>query len=587
MIFDPGGWHTFGPIKWTAITVLAWLSLATMAWRGFHVHRLSLLGWIVLLLWGVVTSAVAVDPLSAWVGTPDRRFGTVALFTLGAAFVAGQGITDSAGRRLLSRAAVVALLGMSLYGVAEAAGWTVRLTTTAPRLGSTFGSAAYLGAGLCLFAPMAAGVLGDGNEQRGWRVMGAMALAGAAFLLVGSGTRAALLGLAVAVVVSARIWLPATGRHLAVVGAAAAALVLVLFLYPGAGRLLQPDAEGRLAEWRVAISTLAAHPATGAGLEGYRVVFPRQVDVEYVRRYGRSTVTDRAHSGPLDAGVSLGVPGAAAWLVAAVWLTRRGWEAMDRRDPVLSGLAAGVVALLAQELFLFPTLEVGAAGWAVAGAVVAARPASSGIAVRSGVVALAALALAVGAAVAGVADVAADHLAASARARGDVATADRAASLRPDSFRYPLLGADIALRSGAAPAAETRIDTALRLAPADPALRLARARVTASLVSDGITAPEEGARRLERLVEQDPNHPELRLIHGDLLARAGFAAEAERTWLAAAHLSPGDAEAELRLASLYLSLGEIDLARTALERAREREPDHPALASLEQELEDA
>lgn len=588
LVLDPGGWQVFGPIKWLVLTAGTWLALALALRDGLALHRGSVLAWGLLLVWGAFTSVVALDPLSAWLGTPDRRLGMVGLTTIAAAFLAGQAVTDHSGRRLLGRAGIVTLLGMTIYGAAEAVGWpAVDLTTTSSRLGSTLGSPAYLGAALCLLLPISAGTAIDRGEAPRWRIGAGLAMGGGLFLLVGSGTRAALVGVAVAALFTVSLWWPEIRRRPLPVAAAVVILGAMFLILPDAGRLIQPEVEGRMAEWRTAASALGASPVTGAGLEGYRVAFAAHVDVDYVRAYGRTTVTDRAHSGPLDMGVAMGVAGVVAWVAAAGWLVWRAGRTIRPGDPVLAGLAAGVVGLLVQELFLFPTLEVGVAGWAVAGAVVAARPSPRSIEIRSAALAGSAATLAIVALVVGGADAVADHVAASARARGGgVAEADRAAAIRFDSFRYPLLGADLALAAGRPDEALTRMEEALDLAPADPALRLAGARVVAALVAEGAWSPTRGADAVGEILEDDPNHPELRLLHGRLLAAAGYAARAERAWLAASHLSPREAEAELRLAALYSSLDEPNLARRALDRARDREPDHPEIARVEELLND-
>lgn len=587
LILDPGGWHVFGPVKWLVLTAGTWLALALALRDGLPLHRGSLMAWGLVLVWGAFTSLVALDPLSAWLGTPDRRMGMVGLSTIAAAFLAGQAITDQSGRRLLARAGILSLLGMGVYGAAEAIGWAaVDLSTTTSRLGSTLGSPAYLGAALCLLLPIAAGAGLDRREAPRWRIASGLAVGGAVFLLIGSGTRAALVGVAVAALFTVSLWWPEIRRRPLPIVAAVVVLGAMFLVLPDAGRLVRPEVEGRLAEWRTAMSALGSSSVTGAGLEGYRVAFPAHVDVDYVRAYGRTTVTDRAHSGPLDMGVAVGVPGLVAWVVAAGWLVWRAGRSIRPGDPVLAGLAAGVVGLLVQELFLFPTLEVGVAGWVVAGAVVAARPSPRSIEIRSAALAGSAATLAIVAVIVGGADVVADHVAASARSGAEVAEADRAAAIRFDSFRYPLLGAHLALAAGRPEEALTRIEDALDMVPADPALRLARARVVASLVSEGAWSPARGADEIGEILQDDPNHPELRLLHGRLLAAAGDAARAERAWLAASHLSPRDAEAELRLAALYSSLGEPELARRALDRAVEREPDHPDIARVEEELDD-
>lgn len=580
LAFDPWGWHPFGPSKWLVITGAAWVAFAFAVRDELSVETRSARVWAAALAWAAVTSVFALEPLSAWLGTPDRRLGFVALATMAVAFLSGQAVVTEAHRRMLGRAAVVAQLGLGMYGAAEALGWSgLELTTTTTRLGSTFGSPAYLGAALALLVPVGIGLASDRGETLLWRTTaGAATLAGVG-LLVGSGARAALAGLLAAAAVSVAAWWPRVRRHRAGSAVVGLALVGVIVVSPLGARLGDigddPSATGRLAEWRVAAAAVAQRPVLGAGLEGYRVVFPSVVDTDYVRAYGRSTVTDRAHSGPLDLGVALGIPGLVLWLAAAVWLARRAWGAATTGPNLLAGIGAGVVGLVAQELFLFPTLEVGVAGWALAGVLVAAGPGPRVTLPRTG--SAVALGLTVLLVVGGALDVAADRVAGAAGASGSVATADRAATLRPDSFRYHLAAADIAYREGRVDVALSHLERARRLAPLDPALALAQARVLAA--ADGNHLDEIAAA-----AAADPNHPELQMLLGDALAAAGRAAEAERAWLAAEYLAPNDTDPPIRLAYLYLEAGESEAAAEAIDRVRRIDPAHPALADLENRL---
>lgn len=583
--FDPAGWQIFGPVKWLVVTTVAWLAAGLAVARGVELHRESALAWAVFLAWAAVTSLTALDPLAAWLGTPDRRFGMVALATMLVAFVAGQAVEGATGRCTVGKWVVVALGAMTAYGVLEATGMSsVNLTTTTSRLGSTLGSPAYLGAAVCLLTPIAFGLAASGHETTGWRWAAAAAGVGGITLLAGSGTRAALVGMAAAGVVA--LWArPDSGRRAVVAGGVAAVVLVVgLSLSPLGSRVLEGESSGRLDEWRVALEATGSTPIVGTGLEGYRIAFPSHVSRDYVRAYGRETVTDRAHSGPLDMAVATGIAGAAAWLAAALWLTRRAWRVRHISDPLVVGMAAGVVALMIQELFLFPTVEVGVGGWAVAGAVVAADPGDKRLRIRSRPTAAGILAVAVLSAVAGTADVVADHRAAAAVAGTDLEAADRSRELRPDSYRYALLAADVALRGGSPAEALDRVDVAARLTEDGPEVRIARARVLVELVTSGELTPGVAAAELDEMIRADPHHPDLRLLHGDLLTAAGAPDEAELAWLAAEHLAPGDPEPPLRLAALYLTGGHRDLARQALDRVRDLDPRHPDLARLERAL---
>ena len=591
LVFDPGGWQVFGPSKWLVITVTAWAALAFALGELTVFHRSSMVAWLVLLGWATISSITALEPLAAVLGTPDRRFGLLALATMAAAFLAGQGVDTAQRRRLIARTMCITTIAMGVYGIAEALGAAMELTTTTTRLGSTFGAPAYLGAALALFLPVCVGLAADPEEGRGWRRVALLGAISGLVLLAGSGTRAALVGLAAALALTIGIWLPQVRRHRSVAAVGVVAMILLVALTPlgeRLGDLGTSEGTSRVDEWTVAVRAIAERPLLGAGLEGYRIMFPGAVDADYVRAYGRSTVTDRAHSGPLDLGASLGVPGVAAWLAAAIWLLRRSLAAA-RMGPVVAGLGAGLTALVVQELFLFPTLEVGVAGWAVAGAVVSATNSLRGSdspalqtktthrVVLGGLAAL----MAVVTLVAGGLDVAADHLAARARRTGALAAAEQAADLRPDSFRYPLLAADLALGQGSIDRARRYMNRSSSLAPLDPALRLSGLRVLMA------TRSPDALRTAAAAVEADPTHPELRIIFGDLLYMAGRGGEAEHAWLAAEHLAPDDPLVPLRLASLYLETGAEEAARRAVARLRALDPDHPDLAGFQERLDGA
>lgn len=583
--FDPGGWQAFGPIKWLVVTGAAWLAGALALRRGVEVHRVSAITWAVFLGWAAITSVTALDPLSAWLGTPDRRMGVVGLATMAVAFVAGQAVDEPTRRRTVGRAVVLGLLAMTAYGTLDAIGSPpIDLTTTSGRLGSTFGSPAYLGAAVCLMLPVTVGLALWPAESAPWRVASVVAAAGGAFLVAGSGTRAALVGLAVGLLVCLPVLTPVIRRRPVVAGAGLVAVVAVMAFSPLGSRLIEGETSGRLAEWGTALDALGQRPLFGTGLEGYRVAFPDHVSVDYVQRYGRQTITDRPHSGPLDLAVSTGVAGGVVWVAAAVWLVGRARRASAGSDPLLAGMAAGVAALFAQELFLFPTLEVGVGGWAIAGMVIVAGDGGRRVGLRGGSLMMAAVAMAL--IVAGAFDVAADHAAARAVGGNELEAADRALTLRPDSYRYALVVADTALRNGSSRRALAAIETARRLSPEDPAIRMSRARVLVRLVETGDLPAADAVGILTTLVDADPNHPELRLLHGAVLAEAGRPVEAERSWLAAEHLAPADPGPPLRLATLYLAGERRDLAREALERARRADPTHPAIAQLQQALDE-
>ena len=325
-----------------------------------------------------------------------------------------------------------------------------------------------------------------------------MAAAGAgALALLATQTRGAWLGAALALAVAwprlarpARVWLAARPR--AVVAALAVAAVLALVpLGARAAAGLDPDAaggRGRLDDWVVAARVVAAHPLTGVGPEGYRIVAPAHVDDGYARRHGRDEVLDRAHNGPLDVAVSAGLPAAALYVVVLGGVVVAGVRVVRRSpDPVLAGAAVGVVAWVGQLVVGFPIAEVDPLAWLLAGAVVAGaaagrerRPAAPVVpapvvpspapvarlpVVGRLAVTTAAVAIAVVVAAVGWTGVAADRdLYAAERAGADrapaaaVAAADRAAARRPDDIDAWYVAARLASAPAGLPAVDAGLD---------------------------------------------------------------------------------------------------------------------------------
>jgi O-antigen ligase/Flp pilus assembly protein TadD len=608
LVFDPRGWAVFGPAKWMVVTTASLMAAAFLLRRRVPVHRSSTFVWLGFLAWGVVVSVFAVDPLYAWIGTPDRHLGLLAWFLFFVMFLVGQAIESDGSTRYVIRAAVVALLGIGVYAVMELLDAApVDLSAATSRLGGPFGSAAYLGAACALLVPIAVGAVIDGLESRAWRIASGLATVLGTIALVGSQTRAAWLGVAVAggvVLPAVRSWL----RRLRWVPVAAGLLLAALLIISPAGARVRAvfdagnsEARGRLAEWRVAADLIAARPVFGAGFEGHRIVFPGEVDAAYERAYGRQVTPDRAHSGVLDIGVTTGVPGMLVYVTAVVWLLGRGVRGIRSGRPLLVGVAAGVVAYLFQQQMLFPLAEVDPVFWLMAGILVAATatgernletPRSSAGMVLAAGLAIAMLGF-------GILDVRADQLAEqalTASASGDGTTAlqhaDAASALRPDSIRYPVVAGGVAAAAGTAQGMETavaRIDKALELSPRDPILRIRRATyLLDSARTTGSDADLAAAQTAwTDVAATDPNNAEVQLQLGVVLALTHDAAGAEQAWLRAESLAPNSVAPLANLARLYAAAGLPEEARGALERARAIDPDFVGLSELESLVEQA
>ena len=300
VVFDPGGWLAFAPIKWAIVTVGT--AILVMSIKVWDFDRRSAYGWAAFLGLGVLASLSAEDPLYTWFGTPDRHLGLLAWAAFALLFLAGQSIATDHGIRVIQRAAVVAgILVAFVAGLESVGSPLIELTTNSSRLGGPFGSPAYLGAALCLLIPLSLSALADPGHSGGWRIAAGLSAASCVAVAVGTQTRAAWVGLAVAAAFTAPSWRRWVTRRKVLATALGLVFVALILLSPLSNRLADAvtgnATQARVDEWRTGVTAIAAAPWLGSGFEGYRIVFPSVVDADYARAYGRSVIPDRAHNG--------------------------------------------------------------------------------------------------------------------------------------------------------------------------------------------------------------------------------------------------------------------------------------------------
>jgi O-antigen ligase len=564
---DPWGWYPFGPIKWLGVLVLGFGG-AGLVLREHEARVPRRLGLVVVafLAWLAVAAALGDDRIYAWTGTPERHLGVLTWLLCALLLAAGTALERGGVRRVVD-GLLLAGLGIGVLGVVEAVGWEPDAFDVSGRLSGTLGSPAYLGAATALLLPIALAHAGRGTTgSRAW--VARLAAAGLAVACVGSGARAAWVGLvgAAAVALLARRG-PALARLRARPGPSAAGAVLaavavgaVVALSPLGGRLsdvTDPDAaggRGRADEWRVASNVVVDHPVVGVGPEGYRVAFHEGVDARYEREHGRRQQPDRAHSAPLDLALDGGLPLAALRLAIVALVGRRAWAALRDGEPWQRGVAAALVAHVVGQLLLFPIVELEPVAWLLAGTLVAS-PAPPRTGVRSSrfarrfapwfAMVVAGLGL-----VAGMADVVADHRAeraVQAMARGDgpaaLAAADGAVDLRPDILRLHLLAARAAVadQRGALAGLE-RIQDGLDWSPHDPIARLQQLTLLVGRAESTQTPPHIAAARgaLDPALRRDPFAAALWRLDARLALLEGDPARSERSAHRADSLTPPD-----------------------------------------------
>lgn len=602
-VVDPWGLAPFGPAKVAVLTVGLLAAATALAGRPVLVDRRMALGWLALLGWMAIAAVRAVDPLHAWVGTPDRRFGWLAWALLAVSWYCGRAVEGERDRRLLLRGAALAAGVLGLYTAAELLGITPGTGGFAGgRLGGPYGQPAYLGAAGVLLTPVAVGLAADRREVRGWRLVAAAAAGLGMMAVLGSQTRGAWVGAVVACLpLLPRAWRAArrkpTAAALLLAGVTAAVALTPVGARVASVAEIDGTARGRVDEWRTAAAALDEAPVLGYGPEGYRVAFPGVVDAAYARAHGRDVIPDRAHNGVLDVAVTGGVPAAAAYLVLLSVVVAGAWRGVRGVDPAVVGLAVGVLAYALQQQLLFPLLETDPAFWLLAGALGTAVAPHTTRSPRMPATLAAGLGTAAAAALlAGGLEVVADRSLRDAASAGPVgrvaslADADRAVALRPDSIRGWYIAARVAARGPGLTdldAALDRIEAGLAVSPADPALRTERSRLLLERAQRSVL-PEDLARAvadLQVLVADDPAHPAHRLRLASALGARGDLRAADVQLAAAEDLAPRSAVSSLQRARLALQRGDLPAAAAAAERARSRDPQHPQLSGLVADIE--
>ncbi len=139
---------------------------------------------------------------------------------------------------------------------------------------------------------------------------------------------------------------------------------------PGIERLLtispaSGTARTRLMAWEIALKGIQEKPLLGWGWEGYRVVFNKYYNPQFLRFGLSETVWDKPHNWLLEVGINGGVAGIAAYgaiLTSAVYIIVRkkyifsaDYEDAGRLPYVRALLIGGLVACFVQNLFLFET----------------------------------------------------------------------------------------------------------------------------------------------------------------------------------------------------------------------------------------
>ncbi len=372
-----------------ACAITAWQSAAIVALLRTRPGRWFLGLVAASILVTILSTALSPHRELAWYGSNWRRFGAVeqiAVMLLAVSFAAAS-VRDRSIATWFLRAACVSGIAASLYASFQYFGLDPFFPAAAYHAGegpfrivrppATLGHADYLGAFL-LWPVFAGFALMLSDRARVWRTVGiASVLSSSAGILL-SGSRAPLFGLIFGLAPLALFVRPKPRRVAAFV-ALQVALVAIFYVSPAGERLRarihwigeEPAGGARILLWRDSLSVIAAEPLRGAGPENFIAEFPRYQSIDLARAYP-DFYHESPHNFVLDAGVSLGIPGAVLLLGLCLITIGTGYR-MRASAPVLAGtLTSAVVASVVAHQFTVFTVPDALFFYSVIGLLVAA-----------------------------------------------------------------------------------------------------------------------------------------------------------------------------------------------------------------------
>jgi Flp pilus assembly protein TadD/O-antigen ligase len=515
------------------------------------------------IVWLTLCAAASETPWSSLVGRYPRYEGIPMLAVYGAAAWAGSRLLTAASparQRLTTTVLALGALTATSVAVIERMNGTTRP-------GSLLTNAAELGAysALCLGVLLVAAL----RDRSGWSVAGTIA---ATIGIVLSGSRGALLGAAVVVVVVAigegrrvRSWRRAVvggAAGLALLGAMAALVPSLRSRVSGDSDLAAATVVGRRLLWETAADLVAGSPWLGVGPSGFTDAIGRFQSPAWAAAVGPANPPDSPHQVMLQAAAAGGIVLVA--IAAAVVVVSGYYAVITLRSrsmwPWALAASVGAYAVCLQVEFTHPAntpLALVLLG-ALVGRPAAAIPPptrtkgaeSNGSSVPAPAKRTRVLAAAV--AIVGVAVVV------SAMAE------------------YAFETALTRLEAGDVAGASAAFSTASSLRPWDRDLELRTAYAMTAGATSGLVPPSAAVPRAEVAVERFPTSTEAHLTLAGAYEAAGDLAAAEAALADAAKLSPWNPDLPLRRGIVAAELGDDRAAEEFFQSAAAMAPSAPA-----------
>ncbi|NJN54958.1 MAG: tetratricopeptide repeat protein [Anaerolineae bacterium] len=345
---------------------------------------------IALLLILTLSTLLSDHQMIALYGTLDRANGllTQIAYLLLFGCVATQ--IDAARSRQLLTVMVFTAVPISLFALAQAAGWQPLPLYSDARslLTTTLGRANFTGAYLALLLPLtltAAQLATDRGRRIGYALLFVLEL----LVIVLTQARAAWIAAVVAL--SLLFWLQHAPhwsrpkRWLTALGGVVALVTALLLI------LQQSIANGgsiaaRWTIWQASLRLLWPRLWLGYGADTLELHFPSVYPPQLVYYQGRGVIVDRAHNWLLDHSLNYGTVATLIFLILVLFILHVAWQQLNMPVPVTTlqdnethlenrWLAAGMAAICAQlvgNLFLFEVAATAVAFWLLLAIVTAA-----------------------------------------------------------------------------------------------------------------------------------------------------------------------------------------------------------------------
>src|SRR5437867_1454901 len=400
IVVSPWGSDGYNQVKALAAEILAgvavigWVGAGLTARRPFWRFTAAELPLWAFLLAVLLSSVTSVNPRLSFFGAAGRDEGLFAYCAYIALFLVGvHSFGSHRGFRTLTQAAGITAVLTSAYGLLKVfipplfAGeafirdWYGVLGIA--RIPSTLGSPVVFGGYLAFMIPLllAAGVAERGASRHCWLAAACLALVALALTLTRAAWLATFIGLVVFGVAAGPF---AWRRRVILVAAAVIVVASAGFLVRRVGTpaviwshvIASADIGSgspaqRLYIWSRTLGLIVIRPWLGWGLETLGTVFPYD-RASLVQVFSpRPNIIDKAHNDLLQVAVSIGIPGALAYVAvwgSVVWSAVRLWRrAADAPRVLAAGWLAAIAAYLVQVQFSFSVVALAPVVWLLAG----------------------------------------------------------------------------------------------------------------------------------------------------------------------------------------------------------------------------